>query len=49
VVEQNLAEAVRCSVETEGKDGWAYGQVALEGFLGYALLSFLKAKDGDNV
>ena len=45
VVEQNLAEVVECSVETKDKDGWAQGRVELEGFLGYALLSILKAKD----
>ena len=45
VVEQILVEAAECSVETEDKDGWAQGQVELEGSLGYALLSILEAKD----
>jgi hypothetical protein len=36
-------------VETEGKDGWEYGQVDLEGSLGYSLLSILESKDGGTV
>ena len=45
VVEQNLAEVAECSMETGDKDGWAQGQVELEGSLGYSLLSILKPKD----
>ena len=45
VVEQNLAEAAKCLVGTEDKDGWTQGQLELEVFLGYVLLSILETKD----
>jgi hypothetical protein len=44
-VEQNLVEAVGCSMEMEDTDGWQQGQVELEGSLGYVLLSILESKD----
>ena len=49
VVEQNLVEVAKCSVETKDMDGWTQGQVELEVFLGYVLLSTLEEKDVDIV